>query len=452
MSRAASSDEADLDGLTGVCSGQRPFCPEHRSSAERLERVIQAMDRISGALVRTTQGPGTLVRSVVRATAEHISADWVIFAIADGALPDASPRHLVLGPHGQEVASVDALPDGVRQHLNLIRVGAQHSHQQAEFAPARHTHAPVTLDGQVIGAFVVWAGSARDIDGTDESVLRILAGQTAAALQNSALHQRTEQLLARTGQLYAQATRHAEDLAARNDELQRAQAQLAAAQQRELLDAERHRIARELHDSVSQYALSAGMQIEIARAEVSDPGLAGTLESAKELARSAVDQLRSAIYALNHTESADHASLPVMLEQLATVHLPDELHVEVRVRGTPRLLSGAAEQSLLRVVGEALFNTAVHGRARRAVVGLSYRDGGLTLSVDDDGHGDPAAVRRSLRVAAAGDLAGRHCGLANMQARARELDGSLSVRRARMGGLRIQVTVPLTATPEVTDD
>lgn len=435
--------EADLETLTGIRSGKGSFYPEYRSSTERLERAIHAMDRISGALVRTVEGPGTLVRSVVAATAEHLDADCVLFALSEGSLPDAQPRHLVVGPGGQEITDHDELPGGVREHLESIRGGVLHPHEHSADAPQRHIHVPVTLDGGVVGAFVAWAGRSRAIDGTDESVLRILTGQTAAALQNSSLYQRSEQLLARLEQLYSQASRHADELAARNIELQRTQEQLLAAQQRELLDSERHRIARELHDSVTQYALSAGMTIDMCRSEVGDRDLRERLDTAKSLTRTAVDQLRSAIYALNHTGAADRASLPSLLEQLATVHLPDELQVDVRVTGTPVALSGEAEQSLLRVAGEALFNTAVHAKASRAVVRLSYRHQRLLLSVADDGCGDPEAVRRSLRIAAAGDLDGRHRGLANMQDRARELGGALTVRRARLGGLRVQVAIPL---------
>jgi signal transduction histidine kinase len=435
--------DADLETLTGIRSGKGYFYPEYRSSAERLERVIQALDRISRALVRTREGPETLVRAVVQAAAEHLTAEYVLFAVADGALPDTRLRQLVVGPDGSEVVDPATLPDAVLRHLTGVRAGTMQPHEHSSATTLRHSHVPVSLDGVVVGAFVAWAGRVRDIDATDLSVLRILAGQTAAALQNSSLYQRSEQLLAQTEQLYDRASRHADDLAARNAELQRAQEQLLVAQQRTVLDSERRRIARELHDSVTQYALSAGMQIEICRAEMTDPALVERLDTAKSLTRRAVEQLRSAIYTLNHTETAEHASLPTMLEELATVHVPDELRVEVRVEGAPVPLPGHAEHSLLRVAGEALFNTAVHAHARRAVVRLAYRADRLLLSVADDGCGDPETVRRRLRVAAAGDLDGRHRGLANMQSRARQLGGRMSVRRAPLGGLRVLVSIPL---------
>ncbi|WP_433801729.1 MadS family sensor histidine kinase [Actinomycetospora sp. CA-084318] len=453
MSEHRITEGPDLDLLTGIRSGKPSFYVEYLASAERLRRVIHALDRISRALVRTTEGPGTLVRSVAEAASEHLTAHWVVFALADGALPEASPRHLVLGPDLAEVP-VDGdgeLPPFVLRHLHAVRRG---DHDESDLdvgagdgAPSdphphdpHHLHVPVLLDGTVVGEIVAWTGVERRIDATDASVLRVLASQTAAALQNSALHQRTLRL-------YDDASRHAEDLAARNEQLQRTRDALTVARQREVLDSERHRIARELHDSVTQYALSAGMQIEVVRSEIRDEGQRERLETAKQLTRRAVEQLRSAIYALNHSGEHGHRSLPAMLEELSTVHMPSDLRVEVRIEGRPVSLPSAAERSLFRVAGEALFNAAVHAEATVAVVRLSFRKDRLVLSVADDGTGDPERVRRSLRVSAANDIDGSHRGLANMAERAREFGGLLQVQRARQGGIRVQVSVPLPIEP-----
>ena len=191
------------------------------------------------------------------------------------------------------------------------------------------------------------------------------------------------------------------------------------------------------------------MQIEVCRSEVTrdgrgfDESLVERLGLAKDLTRRAVEQLRSAIYALNHADDAGRFSLPEMLEQLSTVHMPDELQVSLRVEGSPCELPADTEHALLRIAGEALFNTAVHGHAHRAVVRLAFRARDVVLSVADDGDGDPATLRTVLRLAAANDLDGRHRGLANMQTRARELGGTLEVRRARLGGVRVAARVPL---------
>jgi signal transduction histidine kinase len=430
-----SRTQPDLEALTGLRSGKPHYFPEHRTSAERLRRVISALERISAALMRTTEGSEALVRAVVEAAAEHLCADWVLFALVDGELTESRPRHLVRGPNGAERTDLRGLPAMVREHLLAVLHGATDDDHDEREAHSRHLHVPVRLDGRVVGGFVAWTPPSREVDETDRSVLGILAGQTAAALQNCALLDHSARLLART-------TRQADDLATRHAELQATQAELGAARQREVLDSERHRIARELHDSVTQYALSAGMHIELARTEVDDPRLRTHLDTAKDLTRRAVEQLRSAIYALHHGEGEADEDLPSMLRRLSGVHMPDELRVEVRIGGKPVPLPADCEQSLFRIAGEALFNTAVHADASRAVVRLAYGGGRIRLTICDDGCGRPEEVRRSLRAASVACPSGEHRGLVNMAARAKELGGTLTFRRSRLGGLQVQVDIP----------
>jgi signal transduction histidine kinase len=436
--RTPARPRPDLEALTGLRSGKPHYYPEYRVAAERMRRVIHALERISAALVRTMEGSEALVRAVVEAAANHLSAEWVAFAIVDGELPDARPRHLVRGPDGAEWPDLATVPVRIRDHVGHVHDGYAEYEHPAEVT-RRHLHVPVRLDGRVVGGFVAWTPEDREIDDVDHSVLKILAGQTAAALQNCAL-------LDHSARLYAHATRQADDLKVRNDQLVATQAELGAARQREVLDVERHRIARELHDSVTQYALSAGMHIELVRSEIDDERLRGQLDTAKDLTRRAVEQLRSAIYALNERDGCADEDLPSMLRRLSGVHMPDELRVEVRIGGKPVALPADCEQSLFRIAGEALFNTAVHADASRAVVRLAYTCGQVRLTISDDGHGSPESVRRSLRASVA-TPSGEHRGLVNMQTRARELGGSLTFRRARLGGLQVQVDVPVPGTP-----
>jgi len=437
--RTPARTRPDLEALTGLRSGKPHYYPEYRVAAERMRRVIHALERISAALVRTMEGSEALVRAVVEAAANHLSAEWVAFALVDGELPDARPRHLVRGPDGAEWPDMATVPVRVREHVRHVHDGPVDDDHHPLEVTRRHLHVPVRLDGRIVGGFIAWTPEEREIDDTDQSVLRILAGQTAAALQNCAL-------LDHSARLYAHATRQADDLKVRNDQLVATQAELGAARQREVLDVERHRIARELHDSVTQYALSAGMHIELVRSEIDDERLRGQLDTAKDLTRRAVEQLRSAIYALNERDGCADEDLPSMLRRLSGVHMPDELRVEVRIGGKPVALPADCEQSLFRIAGEALFNTAVHADASRAVVRLAYTCGQVRLTISDDGHGSPESVRRSLRASVA-TPSGEHRGLVNMQTRARELGGSLTFRRARLGGLQVQVDVPVPCTP-----
>lgn len=438
--RRGGSWRPDLERLTGLRSGKGTYYPELRVTAQRLDRVVSALDTISRALVQTIDGPENLVRAVAEAARSHLDADWVLLALADGALPEASPRHLILDSAGAAYAfeglprAIDPgphLPDVVLNRLNDILRG-----QLAQFRlpviERQHAHVPIELDGDVIGAFAAWTPRSRALDSSDEVVMRILASQTAVALQNCALFSKSQALLAQSE--------------ARNAELLATQRELGAAQRHQVLDSERRRIARELHDSVAQTVLSAGMQIEVCRHEAESLSAASELidrlDLAKDLSRSAVEQLRSAIYALNHTADAHRSSLSELLAQLATVHMPEDLRVTLRVSGPTVELPSEVEHTLLRIAGEALFNTAMHGNATRAVVRLAYGKSALSLSIADDGTGDPHRLRMMLRLAAATDVDGRHRGLANMRARAHEHGGTFEVQRSRIGGVRVVARIP----------
>ena len=431
----------DLARLTGLRSGKGSFYPELRVTAQSLHRTVTALDTISRALVRTTEGPENLVRAVAEAARAHLDAEWVLLALADGALPEASVRHLIVDSDGVVYAFEGLseardpgphLPDAVLNRLNDILRG-QLAQFRSPVIESRHAHVPIELDGDVIGAFAAWTPTHRTLDDTDAVVMRILAGQTAVALQNSALFTKSLALLAQSE--------------ARNAELLATQRELGAAQRHQVLDSERHRIARELHDSVAQTVLSAGMQIQVCRSEID--GLDGRedlgerLDLAKDLTRSASEQLRSAIYALNQPgDDAHRSSLAEMLAQLATVHMPEDLRVSLRVAGPRVELPGEVEHALLRIAGEALFNTAMHGDATRAQLRLTYSDFGVSLAIADDGTGDPAKMRLILQLAEATDVDGRHRGLANMRARAREHGGTFEVHRARIGGVRVVARIP----------
>jgi signal transduction histidine kinase len=237
-------------------------------------------------------------------------------------------------------------------------------------------------------------------------------------------------------------------LTQRDAELRRAEKRLVVARQRELLDAERHRIARELHDSVTQYVLSAGMAVDLSRRDIAemrtaDQDVVDRLDDAKELTRLAVEQLRSAIYALHHGggEGEDVSGLPELLSEVAIQHR-QHLAVSLRVEGQPFPLGSTVEHALARVAGEALFNASVHAAGSRAIIRLSYTDTLVRLWVSDNGTSDPAQLRRMLRLRMACDGDGRHNGLVNMASRAAELGGTFALRRARLGGLRVEVRIP----------
>lgn len=432
---AAIPDHADLTRLTGLRTGKSTFYTQYRGATERLQRTVSSLGLIAGALVRTSEGPERLICSVVEAARVHLDARWTVFVLADGESVDAGPRRLVLGPDGTPflVGDVEGppLPEVVLDLIDRIR----RSDIAAAHADGGFVCVPLTLDGRGVGALGAWTD--RPLDATDVSVLEILASQTAVALHNSAVLEH--------------ARRTAADLESRNTELIATQRELGAAHRNRVLDEERHRIARELHDSVTQAVLSAGMQIEVCRSAIPDEERRDRLDLAKDLTRRAVDQLRSAIYALEHASDDKKSALPDMLARLGVVHTPGDLEVTVEVTGVAVELPGDLDHVLLRVAGEALFNTAVHAAATHARVQLGYEPGRVRLAVDDDGCGEPGALRSMLAMSSQGDMGGLHRGLANMAGRVADVGGEFRVRRSRLGGVRVVATIPID-TPGDADD
>lgn len=446
-----SADPPDLALLTGVRSGKRSYYREFLRSDERMQRTVRALDSISRALVRTGEGPRALLEEVARAAGNHLSAPWVMLALCDGVLIRARPRFVAVDATGRVLERPDGL--GVlADELVLIRSGSV----QPAGSGDPLVRVPLALEGRLVGGLVAPHHLADALEPGDISVLRVLANQAAVALHTSEQYQAGLQLHHRAQRLYDEATEQNRNLTERTRELRATEQRLVAARQRELLDAERHRIARELHDSVSQYVLSAGMAVEMARGDAAAlgpvaAGLGGQLDRAKDLTQQAIGQLREAIYALHHAASGDApASLSELLAELAGQYRP-RLPVQVRTEGGPQIpLGPQADHELVRIAGEALFNVANHAGASRAVIRLRYRADHLLLAIADDGDGDPVTLSRLLRIERNAVTDGRHRGLANMAARAEKVGGTLAFRRARLGGVRIEVRIPLPVRVEPT--
>jgi len=210
-----------------------------------------------------------------------------------------------------------------------------------------------------------------------------------------------------------------------------------------LTEPERRRMARELHDGPVQEVLAAGLAIDLCLAEVCvDSPLRSSLEQARQLTATALRQLRSFLQSLQDGADAPGAELPDMLRRLENGHPAGQL-VSVEVTGPPQLLAAAVRRSLFQVARECVFNAAVHGRARRAVIRLSYGHGTVVLCVADDGCGKPKTLRKIIRGEIPGTGGGYHLGLRDIAALAREMGWTLRADRSDLGGIAIQVTLPV---------
>jgi signal transduction histidine kinase len=222
------------------------------------------------------------------------------------------------------------------------------------------------------------------------------------------------------------------------------------ARPRMLAEPERHRLARELHDGAIQEVLAAGLAIDLCLADtpVGSPAYA-RLEHARRLTATAMRRLRSSLQNLRDGTTVPDEELPDMLRRLTTRHPAAELDVSVEVTGLPAPLPAATRQSLFQMAGECVFNAAIHGRARRAVIRLSYGSEVIALCVADDGRGNPRTLRKIIRGGVPGTGGGYHLGLADIAARAEETGWTLRADRSDLGGIAIRVLLPAPAAARV---
>jgi signal transduction histidine kinase len=216
-------------------------------------------------------------------------------------------------------------------------------------------------------------------------------------------------------------------LADRNAQLAEQAAQLAAVE-------ERNRLARELHDSVSQELFSLTMLAAAARRSIeSRPDLAAArLSEIEDSARRALEETRSLIFALRPAALDGRGLAPALRDLTAALGERQGLLVDLQIFGERRLPL-EHEQALYRIVQEALANIARHSGVREAAVTLRYADSAVDLTIRDGGRGfDPAANRNP-----------RAIGLHSMAERAEALGGAFELSSAPGRGTTIAVRLPV---------
>lgn len=195
-------------------------------------------------------------------------------------------------------------------------------------------------------------------------------------------------------------------------------------------EAERRRIAQELHDEVGQSltAVLLGLKQAI---DIAPHDVVEELEQVRETTRASLEEVRRISQRLR-PGVLDDLGLLDSVSSLAS-DLTARSGVPVRRGFLPGLphLPPETELVVYRVAQEALTNVARHARATEAQVGLTRRGDTLVLRVADDGVGgaDPS----------------RGAGIQGMQERAQMVDGRLEVRRREGGGTEVVLEVPVPA-------
>ncbi len=211
--------------------------------------------------------------------------------------------------------------------------------------------------------------------------------------------------------------------AIRQEQARRAEAEQAAAA------AERNRLARDLHDAVTQTLFSASLIADVLpRLWGRDPDAGRQrLDEVRQLTRGALAEMRTLLLELRPAALLA-ADLGELLRQLAeAVTGRARVPVELKIEGNGEL-PPEVKIALYRIVQEALNNMAKHAGASRATIGLQHAPDRVELWVEDDGRGFDVA----------GVPAG-HLGLGIMRERAAAIDASLDISSQAGGGTRIIV-------------
>lgn len=202
------------------------------------------------------------------------------------------------------------------------------------------------------------------------------------------------------------------------------------------LQAERARIARDMHDVVGHAVALMVVQAEagplLVRAKPERAEAA--FEAISAAGRDAMAQLRGLLGTLHQDEGGRRQPLPTLADLDTLVHRVRRAGLQVRVEqtGSAATLSSGAQTAAYRVVQEALTNTLKHARASRAEVRLAWSPSALEITVADNGRGVPEGF---------GDGGGH--GLTGLRERLAPVDGTLSWSSPPgTGGFALTAVIP----------
>jgi signal transduction histidine kinase len=196
---------------------------------------------------------------------------------------------------------------------------------------------------------------------------------------------------------------------------------------------ERQRLARELHDSVSQALYGIALGARTARTLLDrDPArVAEPLDYVLSLAEAGLAEMRALIFELRPESLETEGLVAALAKQAAALRARHRITVDEALGDEPDAPL-AVKEALYRIAQEAMTNTVKHARAGQVDLRLVQEDGGLVLEVRDDGLGfDPS-----------GSFPG-HLGLQSMRERAATQGGTLDVDSTPGRGTRIRAQIPV---------
>ncbi|WP_433217096.1 GAF domain-containing sensor histidine kinase [Dactylosporangium sp. CS-047395] len=347
-----------------------------------------------------------VLQTIVAAARRLLDAEYAALGIPDG---NGSFREFLAdGLTGEQWRRIGPIP---RQHGLLgamlrdpspVRSADIRTHPRFEGWPAAHPEMvdflgmPIVDGAEILGELFLANKRGGAFDAGDEELLKLLAAHAAIAIVNARLYERGRELS---------------------------------------IVEERQRIARELHDAVTQKLFSLRLTAEAAAALVErDPARAAAeLDVVRRLAAEATAELKSIVVGLRPIDLAGDGLAAALRRQAELLDRVHDASVTFAEDPVPRLPT-AREEAAYRVAQEALHNALRHAAATHITVELRRTPPGVTLTVTDDGRGFSAAETAAP--------ARPRLGLASMRERARAAGGRLLIRSTPGEGTVVTMEVP----------
>jgi signal transduction histidine kinase len=198
---------------------------------------------------------------------------------------------------------------------------------------------------------------------------------------------------------------------------------------------ERNRLARELHDSVTQSLFSVTLLIEAGLNLLErDPVKARErLERSNALAQGALAEMRALIFQLRPMTLQEEGLLSAVKKHLSALRSRHGSIVDLEVTGSERRLAAPIEDAAFGIIQESLNNVVKHANAPRSQVRLQFDTDSLRVSTNDDGVGFDSTAPHPHNT----------LGMSSMRERAEGVGGRLIVESAPGLGTRIVATLPI---------
>jgi two-component system sensor histidine kinase UhpB len=262
----------------------------------------------------------------------------------------------------------------------------------------------------IIGTLNVFSATPRIFSDRDRRRLTLLGQHASIAIQNARLFDAVRNHRQTLRQLYSE--------------------------QFSVVEAERKRIAHELHDEMGPTLSATLINLQLFKNfEGDERGLSMKVTETEQLLTGIIEKVRELAYGLR-PPMLEHLGLAESLKWMIDTYFSGgALRVDYRHRGVERTLDPDLALAIYRIAQEALTNVVKHANARTVTVRVAVSGAHLRLRIEDDGHGfDPNQRPADRRVG---------LGLASMRERVEHLGGEMELRSMPERGSRLLVSCPI---------